>query len=270
MKNPNIIDSHIHTNYSPDADPKATFKSYVEKAKSMGISRLVFTDHVDFDSPAAIFDHPIDYDIYIKDMNKVMNETSFPLSLGVEIGYQPHLNQRLESFLSRYPFEFVICSIHVGDGLDFYNGDFFKGKTQKEAYQRYFDICLETVKTYDHFDVFGHLDYIIRYGGYEVRRYLYQDHQETIEEILKVLIEKGKGIEINTSGLRYGLGMVHPTLDIMKTYKKLGGKIITFGSDAHKINDYYAGFEEAISLLREAGFDEITVFEQRKPKFIKI
>lgn len=268
--NPYIIDQHMHTNYSPDADPNATFKAYVKKAKSMGISKLMFTDHVDIDSVAALFNDLIDYDAYIKDLKQVEKEENFPLSLGVEIGYQPHLNERLNEFLNKYPFEFVVCSIHSGDGLDFYNGDFYRGKTQKEAYQRYFEICLETVQNYDNFDVFGHLDYIIRWGGYETRAYNYDDHKETIEAFLKILIQKGKGLEINTSGIRYGLGMVHPSLDIMKAYKKLGGKIVTFGSDAHFVKDYYSGFDEVINLLKKAGFDEITVFENRKPKFIKI
>lgn len=268
--NPQIIDHHMHSNYSPDADPKATFLSYMEKAKTMGISRLIFTDHVDFDSPAAIFDNEIDYQEYLKDMKEVEKNTGFSLSLGVEIGYQPHLNHRLSSFLSQNPFEFVICSIHVGDGLDFYNGDFFVGKNQKQAYQRYFEICLETAKSYDDYDVFGHFDYIIRYGGYKHRSYRYDDHKETIELFLKEIIKKGKGLEINTSGLRYGLGDVHPSIEIMKTYKRLGGKIVTFGSDAHTVNDYYAGFNEALSLLKASGFDEITVFEKRKPIFIKI
>ncbi len=260
----------MHTNYSPDADPKATFKSYIDQAKSMGIERLIFTDHVDFDSIADIFSNQIDYDQYIKDLNEVAEKEHFKLSLGVELGYQPHLKEQNKAFIEKYPFEFVISSIHFCDGLDLYNGDFFKGKTQKEAYQRYFEICLEAAENYDGYDVFGHLDYIIRYGGYENRRYKYEDHKKTIEKILKAIIKKGKGIEINTSGLRYGLGMVHPTLDIMKAYKRFGGKIVTFGSDAHYVKDYYAGFNEAMSLLKDAGFDEITVFEHRKPIFIKI
>ncbi|MBN2299571.1 MAG: histidinol-phosphatase HisJ family protein [Acholeplasmataceae bacterium] len=268
--NKKIIDHHMHTNYSLDADPKATFKTYVDKAKTLGIERLIFTDHVDFDSPAEIFDTPIDYDLYIKDLNETAKNEQFQLSLGVELGYQPHLKERNKALTEAYPFEFVISSIHFCDGLDLYNGDFFKGKTQKEAYQRYFEICLEAAENYDGYDVFGHLDYIIRYGGYQNRRYNYTDHEETIEKILAAIIKNSKGMEINTSGIRYGLGMVHPTLEIMKAYKRLGGKIVTIGSDAHYTKDYYSGFDEALQLLKDAGFDEVTVFEQRKPKFIKI
>jgi histidinol-phosphatase (PHP family) len=129
--NPKLIDHHMHTNYSPDADPKATFKAYIDQAKKMGIERLIFTDHVDFDSIADIFDELIDYDRYIKDLNEIAKNEQFNVSLGVELGYQPHLKERNKAFTLKYPFEFVISSIHFCDGLDLYNGDFFKGKTQK-------------------------------------------------------------------------------------------------------------------------------------------
>ncbi|MBU1142807.1 MAG: histidinol-phosphatase HisJ family protein, partial [Firmicutes bacterium] len=207
---------------------------------------------------------------YQKEIARVRIEENFNVYMGVEIGYQPHLNERMTNFLKSYPFDFVICSIHLGDGLDFYNGDFFKGKTQAEAYRRYYEIVLHAVKSYDDYDVFGHLDYIIRYGGYENRTYQLKDYAEILDEILMTIIKKGKGLEINTSGIRYGLGVLHPGIDLLKRYKELGGKIITFGSDTHKIKDYYDGFEEAKKMLLEAGFEYVTVFKNRKPEFVKI
>jgi len=268
--NEKIIDHHMHTNYSPDADPKATMELYIKKAKEKGIDGVMFTDHVDFDFPMPIFDEMIDYKLYQEEIKRVSKNENFKVFMGVEIGYQPHLNQRINAFLSEYPFDFVICSIHVGDGLDLYNGDFFKGKTQSEAYLRYYEIVLEAVKSYDNYDVFGHIDYIIWYGGFGDRSYQLKDYAHIIDEILKTLIEKGKGLEINTSGFRYGLGVLHPGIDLLKRYKALGGKIITFGSDAHKVKDYYDGFEEAKKMLIEAGFEYITVFQNRKHQFVKI
>ena len=268
--NKKIIDHHMHTNYSPDADPKATMELYIQSAKEKGIDGVMFTDHVDFDFPSDLFDEMIDYHQYLEEVKRVSKKENFKVFMGVEIGYQPHLNQRMTDFLKSHPFDFVICSIHVGDGLDLYNGDFFQGKTQKEAYMRYYEIVLDAVRSYDDYDVFGHIDYIIRYGGYKDRSYLLSDYAQVVDEILKTIIKKGKGIEINTSGLRYGLGVLHPGIDLLKRYKELGGKIITFGSDTHKIKDYYAGFEETKKMLIEAGFEYITVFKDRKPEFVKI
>ena len=268
--NKKIIDHHMHTNYSPDADPKATMEEYIKSAKEKGIEGVMFTDHVDFDFPSPLFDEMTDYVKYYKEVELLRKKEDFNVFMGVEIGYQPHLNQRMTDFLKSYPFDFVICSIHVGDGLDFYNGDFFKGKTQAEAYMRYYEIVLEAVQSYDDYDVFGHIDYIIRYGGFLNRTYKLKDYAQIIDKILETIIRKGKGIEINTSGHRYGLGVLHPGIDLLKRYKELGGKIITFGSDTHKIKDYYDGFEEAKRMLLEAGFEYITVFKNRKPEFVKI
>ncbi len=148
---------------------------------------------------------------------------------------------------------------------------FFEGYTRKEAYLRYFEEVLQNIKLYDNeFDVYGHLDYVVRYGGYAEKRIDYQEFREILDEILIQLIKKDKGIEINTSGIRYGLGNPHPNIDIVKRYKELGGKIITIGSDAHKVEDFAKDFDIAYDLLKEAGFDEIAIFHHRKPDFIKI
>ena len=83
------------------------------------------------------------------------------------------------------------------------------------------------------------------------------------------MIENDKGIEVNTSGLRYRNKSTHPNLDILKQYKKLGGKIITLGSDAHKARELGLNFEEAIDMINCVGFDEIAIYHNRIPSFVK-
>ena len=100
------------------------------------------------------------------------------------------------------------------------------------------------------------------------------DYQKTLEkiksiitEILKTVIQDGKGIEINTSSHRYGLKDSTPSRDILKLYKELGGKIITIGSDSHKPEHLGAYIDEAKELLKEIGFDSFCTFEKMKPIF---
>lgn len=267
MKN-RIIDHHMHTAYSPDADPLASFEAYVKEAKRRNLKGLMFTDHVDMDTPEALFHDLIDYNKYASDLDSIRKNAQIPLYMGVEIGYQPQLKEALNTFLNTHPFDFVIASIHVGDYKSFYEGDFFEGKTDFEAYTRYFEICLEMVKNYDNYDIFGHLDYIIRYG--KNKQYRYEDFQALIDSILLTIIKKGKGIEINTSGIRYQLNTMHPSLTLLKRYKALGGRMVTIGSDAHKVNDLQSGFDEALALLKEAGFTQVTQFKGRKPYFIDL
>ena len=128
------------------------------------------------------------------------------------------------------PFDFVIGSTHVINGLDVSDSRFFEGKTKKEAYTEYFENVLENAKLHDCYNVYGHLDYINRYSHYEDNSLEYEDYSDIIDEILKVLVSKGKGLDINTSGYRYGLGRTNPQLDIVKRFKELGGEIVTVGS----------------------------------------
>jgi histidinol-phosphatase (PHP family) len=263
-----IIDHHMHTQASPDADQSLSMENYIEVAQQKGYPGVLFTDHVEFDFAAPIFNEPIDYDVYYKNILSLRQHYTLPILMGVEMGYQPHLNQRIDTFLNQYPFDFVILSIHMGDDLDLYNGDFFKGKTQIEAYKRYFEIVLHTVENFDNYDVFGHIDYIIRYGGFSQKMYDFDNFKPIITKILETIIRKNKGIELNTSGFRYGLGVTHPRLELLTLYRNLGGKIITLGSDAHYLKDYQKDFDTAFRLLQAAGFTEVAQFQNRKPRFV--
>ena len=268
MKRNLYFDHHLHTSFSPDADPQASMERYIERAQELGIAGFVLTDHLDLDTPVILFQKTIDYRPYYKKFLQLKKQSNIALRMGIEIGYQPHLHEALNDVLGKVPFDFVICSMHLTDQLDYYNGDFFIGKTQDEAYQRYFESVKEAVIAYDNYDVFGHLDYIIRYGDYAIKDYSIERYESIIKEILIIIIKKGKGIEINTSGLRYGLNTTHPKFEVIQWFKELGGTIITIGSDAHKVADLTKDFDVAFSLLKKAGFTSFTVFENRKPTFI--
>ena len=260
------IDHHVHTSFSPDSfEP---MEEYILKAKELGLSTLMFTDHVDYGSPDSIFDTNPDYYAYQKKLKELESEYSIRLLMGVELGYIPRTRDRNDALLNAHQFDFVILSIHYLDDLDFSNGDFFINKTPYEAYQRYYEAALDTVTNYANFDVFGHLDFIVRYGDREV--YKYDDYKEIIDKILKTLISKNKGLDLNTSGYRYDLNDFHPAKEILRRYKELGGEIITLGSDAHKKEDIQANFKEAIETLKSLGYTHVTHFEKRKPYQIKI
>lgn len=265
-----IIDQHMHSFYSPDASNTAGFEDYIKEAKKSNIDTLVFTDHVDFDAYAPMSRMTPDFYRLKNDLRYLEEKHKLTLNMGVEIGYQPHLKRAYDTLLKTHPFDFVILSIHQGDTLDFYNGDFFQGKSQDQAYMRYFELLKEAVKNYQNYDVIGHIDYIIRYGDYSKKDYDFKRFQPIIDEILRLIIQHQKGIELNTSGLRYGLGHMHPKNALLKRYKELGGKIITLGSDAHDAKDYRKDFDAALKIIRALGFQEITYFKARQPRQIAI
>ncbi|CAH2213007.1 histidinol-phosphatase HisJ family protein [Tepidibacter aestuarii] len=264
-----IIDSHIHTDYSPDC--KAKMEDIVIQAVELGLKKIIFTDHVDYDSPDELFGGEIDYNEYMKEIKYLRDKyKEIEILMGVEIGYQPHLNNKLDKFIKSYPFDFVICSMHSCDGLDLYNGDFFKGKTQRQSYMNYFESIKRCIENYDNYDVYGHLDYIVRYGNFDNKELKYEDFKKIIDEILGLIIEKGKGIEVNTAGFRYNLKTTHPNIDILRRYIEMGGKVITLGSDAHRPNELCSDFEKTIKILKGIGVNKIAQFKNRVPSFIEI
>lgn len=264
-----FADYHTHTAYSGDSE--APMQDMVEQAVQMKLQQLVFTDHVDYDYPDPTFEQ-IDFAEYLQEFGhlKQKYEGQIELLLGVEVGFQPHIVDRINTLLKTYPFEFVICSTHMADQLDFYTGAFFEGKESHVAYERYFYNVLEGIQQLGDFDVYGHLDFIVRYGDYPRKVLRYKDHADILDEILKSLIYMGKGIEINTSGYRYGLGQLHPQPEILKRYRQLGGEIITVGSDAHQPVEICSGFQQAYATLRQLGYKYLAVYNRRKVEFVKI
>ncbi|WP_242976977.1 histidinol-phosphatase HisJ family protein [Lacrimispora celerecrescens] len=120
----------------------------------------------------------------------------------------------------------------VGD-KEFWNYQFQEGKSQEEFQTAYYEAIYEVVQNYKQYSVLGHLDMIKRYDTYGD----YPDSKimDVVDKILRCVIADGKGIEVNTSSFRYGLKDLTPSTEILKRYLQLGGRILTIGSDSHKM-----------------------------------
>lgn len=264
-------DFHTHTSFSGDC--KYPMETQILHAIKHNFVKLCFTDHYDYDYPSTpelAFD--IDLPNYYKTFLELKEKYKDKIQLlfGIELGLQPHIYDTVNKVINDYPFDFVIASTHVVDKLDPYFGSYYSNKTKKEAYTRYLEDILHNVTNYDNYNVYGHLDYIIRYGHYEDKKLYYYNYSELIDKILMQIIETGHGIELNTSGYRKNLNEPHPNIEIIQRYRQLGGEIITVGSDAHFPKHLAYNFDRAYKVLKECGFKYFTVFEQRKPEFIKI
>ena len=94
--------------------------------------------------------------------------------------------------------------------------------------------------------------------------------EKSRDEIFRMLIEKGKGIEINTAGLRRNMKDTNPNETFLKRYRELGGEIITAASDAHEPAIIASAFDQAEAILKRCGFTHYTVFQERKPVFLPL
>ena len=266
-----LWDTHMHCRFSGDSEADPV--DMIEAARAKGLDGICFTDHLDYDFPS---DPPdlflLDLEAYEQAIPALANkyEGIFPVLHGIEIGIQPHLSEKLSEVIRSHNYDQVICSSHAIDGKDPYYKTFFVGREEHEAYLRYFESILKNLEVFSDFDVYGHIDYVVRYGPNTNRFYSYDAYSDVLDEILKKLIDMGKGIEINTGGFKYGLGHPNPCEDIIKHYRSFGGEIITIGSDAHAPEHVAYDFNKVPQILRDAGFTHYTVFVNRKPRFLPL
>ncbi|MEF9916249.1 MAG: histidinol-phosphatase HisJ family protein [Lachnospiraceae bacterium] len=260
-------DFHMHTDFSGDADvsPELMIQGAIDK----GLEIICFTDHVDKDFPCSDINFDLDVDLYIQTMEalRAKYRDKIDIRIGVELGLQPHLGPYYEAYVPQYPFDFVIGSVHVVHGQDPYLGKLFEQGTDEEIYRDTFLEMVEDIKAISTFDVLGHMDYIVRYGKEKAAHYSYEKYASYIDEVLRTVIAYGKGIELNTSGFKYGLGFCHPHPQIIKRYKELGGEIITIGADGHKPEHIAYNFHKVKEILSDCGFKYYTEFKERKPIF---
>ena len=268
-----LTDYHTHSHFSGDCD--TPMENMISQALLLGMTHLCFTEHLDLDYPVRegeSLDFNLDTTEYRNHFLHLREKYQQDIELlwGVELGLQKHIFPDLHTYAQKHPFDFIIASSHLCNGGDPYYPDFFDGRKEEDIYEEYFSSILENVKHFSDYDVYGHLDYIVRYGPNKDARYSYDKYRDIFDSLLKVIIEKGKGIELNTGGIKYGLKALHPTTDILKRYRQLGGEIITIGSDAHTPENLLLHFSRAEAVLKECGFCHYTIFKERKPHFIRL
>jgi len=219
---------------------------------------------MEFDSPDPGF--IFDPTVHAHAINEAQQNigSSFKILKGIELGFQPHLLDKMSTIIGAHAWDFVILSAHIVDGYALGRPYFTHHTTKERAYFQYLETVLASVTSFKNYDVVGHLGYICRYAPYKDRSMRLVDYP-IIEKILKTIIADGKGIEVNTSGLRTDLGYTLPTIDILKRYKELGGTVISLGSDSHVAENVGQDLDKGKELLKELGFEVVYHFEHRIP-----
>lgn len=281
-----IIDCHTHTHNSFDAE-KETVMERCEKAVEIGLCAMAITDHCEAnrfypkehynlaEAPANSGD---EYNYKKAYENSVAETTAakeifkdkFSLVCGIELGQATADEKVTDIICQDSRIDFIIGSMHELPGHeDFCFIDYSKENVpqlMEENFNEIYRLCKQ-----DKFDVLGHLTYALRYieGEQKIKVDILK-YKDIIAEIFKEVIKNGKGIEINTSGLRQAYGNTFPHPEYVKLYKDLGGKIITFGSDSHSTADLGAGIPQAIEIAKNAGFEKAAYYIKHQPHFIEI
>ncbi len=259
-----MIDCHFHSNFSFDSksDPEAL----VEKAISSGLKVITFTDHLDYDADLLRRDFDFDIEDYFKTLSvlKERYKDRIEIFFGAELGIQPQLIKKYEDVARNYPWDFILMSIHTVEQRDLAIDGYVEKYSPVDGLIKYYETMLSMLNQFSDFDSLAHLDYLDRYYFRSQTLPEYEKYQEYVLEVFKKIIEMGKIIEINTAGIRKGLGYFHPKPPALSDYVKLGGTSATLGSDAHFVEDLGKDLTSALQSAKKIGIKTLSFFRKRK------
>jgi len=264
-----LADCHLHTSCSPDGH--LTMAQIARQAVDIGLDEICITDHLDTVwwkdfSPRDTFDWPEALRQY--EQAQTLYGDKIKIRLGAEQG-ESVIHFDIADKLQREapPLDFIIGSVHTTSKALGYTDVYFMEELGNDYYNAMIDGYMEETLNlirWGKFHVLGHLMLPLRYLQRRFGVILPPESwMDRIEEALRLLIQSGKGLEINT-----GTGTIHlPSEEVLRLYRRLGGEIVTIGSDAHKPEHIGAGIREAQELLRRCGWQYFATFEGGKPVF---
>ena len=264
-----LADCHTHSLCSPDSN--APMLQMAQKAYEYGLHTLCLTDHCDLLSLEG--ERTLDYDWPpVHRERKGMLDAfgaRLDLPMGLEFGMGHLFPEASEKILGEPGLDFVIGSCHNLDeaagGRDFYLLPYDTLEDCYRALDNYFQSMLAMAAS-PCYDVVGHVIYPLRYmnGPYDTPSL--DRYRDQIREILRLAIQSGRGIEINT----WKGQTLREWIPILRDYRELGGEILTVGSDAHAPEPLGRGIREAYGLMADCGFRYVAVYHARKPEMIRL
>ena len=269
-----LADQHIHSSCSDDADD--TMLDMAIASAAWGVTDVCFTDHCDLEDPETAVESESCFDYWpkaLEQFREAKEKAPVRVRIGVEIGAANHCPERARQVAATEGLDLVMGSIHNLRGLP----DFYYLKYESEAHclqllDRYADELVEYAAL-DCFDVMSHIGYTRRYmqrAGFDIAFGL-DRFGDRIETALKILIQNGRGIELNCSSPKLDPEPTPtPVMEVLRLYRQLGGEIITVGSDGHRISMAGKRIRWGHEVLKEAGFRYAALFEKRKPVFYEL
>lgn len=225
-----LADTHMHSIYSYDG--QMNIESMVKKGKSLCLSYIAFTEHVEF-GQITLKQFLNRYKIYEEEVAFLQEKyPEIVLLKGAEISNPEKYPKELEE-LNKLDFDYLIGSNHI-----------IPESGSKIALLNYYKSILNIVKQ-GGIDSLGHLDYVRR---------KFDDSQVTEEiltEIFETMLKNNITLEINSSAIRRKNLDSFPSKEKLELYKSLGGKRVTIGSDAHRLNEIYDNIPEISASNKE-------------------
>lgn len=260
-----LTDMHTHSTYSHDG--RADLQEMLAAAQKLGVAFYGVSEHIDYDYDLSKFnadmvallrrEQPEEYFHGARHLQEdyagVMN-----VFVGAEFGYSDdkEVMEKYQDLVDTYAPDFIINSVHGANGNDYAYAQVSQDK--KTTYGEYLALVRRSLDAPYPYDIVGHIGYIARYVPFEDVSFDGETFGEQIDDILETIIAKDKILEINSASKRLRQRSI-PDYSIVRRYFELGGRKISFGSDAHNVERIMEKREEIIAELKAIGFTYITV-----------
>ena len=259
-------DIHTHTKFS--ADGRNSIEEMIAAAMQKGLAWYGISEHFnyDYDRLHLTIDGqkvpPIDERAYFTRARELQKQLRGKLHLlvGAEFGYD-NANSTLQRYIEteqEYSPDFVVNSVHTCLGMDCYFPHYCVGKSKEYAYNAYLYRVLESLDAPYRYDIVAHIGYCSRNATYPDPKLRYEDYADVLDEILKRIIARGKILEVNSSAKTAGSPFI-PDTDILERYFELGGRMVSFASDAHDTTRIADRRDIVVAALKKIGFTHLTI-----------
>ncbi|MEE9131989.1 MAG: histidinol-phosphatase HisJ family protein [Gemmatimonadota bacterium] len=264
------INYHLHNQYS--ADGRGSTKETCQAALELEFDEICHNNHVETFNPES-GDWVVDLVEARERFEQIQHEIErlqpenpeLRILFGAEFEYRREWVETLDALIDSVDFDLIIGSVHVVDGHQVSGGsigDYFKDRDISDTYGRYFEVVEEMLE-WGGFDVVGHFDMVKRFGAKYYGPFDAGPFESQVRGVLEKMVDKGFGLEVNTSGVVQAPAEPYPGLDILKWAKEAHVATVTIGTDSHVPTSFEQGWEVGDLLLRRAGFTEITLFSHR-------
>lgn len=255
------IDAHSHSAYSGHGH--GTVHDMVMSALDLGLTTFVQSEHLvlpegmDPNFETSMSEETMQR--YIDDVHEeretlASQGAAMDLVLGIEADWLEGRSAELECLCK--PFEYVLGSVHflerrpIDDSRDLCLWDELG---VDGVWRAYFDAWIDMASNPGPITCFAHPDLAKKYGWFPSF-----DARDHYHEMAVAAARSGRMVEVNTSGLRKDAKLMYPSLELLTMFKDAGVEC-TIGSDAHAPKDVSANYEDAVELMRVAGYEYVTV-----------
>jgi histidinol-phosphatase (PHP family) len=269
-----IADYHMHLRDEQEeiVHDFAAIEPFVETARKAGVDEIGFAEHAYYflqTRPLWHVPYHVErcvYDIepYVEAVLEAKGQ-GLPVKLGLEVDYEPGREEDTRELLARYPWDYLLGSIHFIDGLAVDAEPRLSDAVGVEAtWQRYFDELAAAARS-GLFDSLSHPDLVKIFGQRPERELVEELHEQAADAIAAAEV----AIEVSTAGLRKPVGELYPDQHLLELCRARGVPV-TVASDAHEPRLVGRDFDRARDLLRAAGYETVTLFDRRQARQVPL